>query len=284
MIDEVQLKEKLQILAQNDFRLEESNDLSVLIPEMQFHIGSTDAFLRDNLIYRAFTRWILSENTISNVQLRDLLHKTIGEQYIFYNIGEQNTDTVFRRSFSILLLPLIITAHRSRSFLTQTEIHQVKEALFRYLREEKDRRRYVNNKGWAHTTAHAADALDDLAQCSELDEADLIDILEAIRTVISAQDTGYIQDEEERMVTAVISIINRSLVSDVKFVQWIRDFANLVLSINSIPQELIIRANIKNFLQSLYFRLQWEYVKDIYCAPINQTLRTISLFTGQEEG
>ena len=59
MLNEIQLKEKLQVFAENKFHLSENDDLSEIIPDMLNHIGSTDSYLRDELIYSAFgMRWI----------------------------------------------------------------------------------------------------------------------------------------------------------------------------------------------------------------------------------
>ena len=51
-----------------------------------------------------------------------------------------------------------------------------------------------------------------------------------------------------------------------------------------MPQGIMMRANIKNFLQSLYFRLDWEQMADKFSIPINQTLQKISLFSDQDTG
>ncbi len=282
MLNEIQLKEKLQALAQNEFRLSANEDLAMLIPDMLLHIGATDSLLRDNLIYTAFATWILDYNILSPEQLRGLLQQILGKQHMSHNIGEKNTDTVFRRSFSVLLLPLFLIRHRSQPFLTQAEIYQVKEKLLCYLSNEKDRRGFVNKKGWAHAIAHAADALDDLVQCTEIGENDLREILEAIQTVISIEDVAYTCGEDERMVTVATAIIKRQLLPDTEFAQWIQGFADPALIVRSMPQRIIIRTNIKNFLQSLYFRLQWEQLTDEFNTPISQTLHKISLFTNQE--
>ncbi len=282
MLNETQLKKKLEAIAQNDFRLSE-DDLSAILPEMMHHIGSTDSQLRDELIYTAFGTWILEHNSLSPTQLRGLLQKVLSDQQMFYNIGEQNGDSIFRRSFSVLLLPLILIAHRSTPFLTSAEISQVKVELLRYLNQEQDLRGFVEDKGWAHGMAHAADVLDDLAQCVELNEADLIEILVAIRAMIAMQDVGYIHGEDERAITAVIAIINRRLISEADFTQWIHSFVAPVLAVQSMPQNLVIRTNVKNFLQSLHFRLKWEKMSDKYEASINQTLSKISFYSNLEE-
>ena len=284
MINESQIKEKLQELAKNEFRLSENDDLPKLLPELLSHIGSTDYYLRDDLIYSAIAAWVLEHNAIHHEELRELLQKILGDQHIFYRIGEWGTDSVFRRSFSVLLLPLILIAHRSQPFLSKTEVIQVKEKLLQYLKEEKDRRGFVSEKGWEHAIAHSADSLDDLAQCAEISESDLREILAAIRAIISTHEVVYIHGEDERLVTATIAIIRRSLLPELEIAQWIRSFENPVLETDSMPQGIMMRANIKNFLQSLYFRLDWEQMADKFSIPINQTLQKISLFSDQDTG
>jgi hypothetical protein len=284
MLNEMQLKEKLQVFAENKFHLSENDNLSEIIPDMLNHIGSTDSYLRDELIYSAFGTWILRYNVIDQEQLRSLLPIILDEQHMLYKIREQNTDSVFKRSFSVLLLPLLLIIHRSQPFLTAPEIHQIKEKLLYYLESEKDLRGFVIEKGWAHSIAHAADALDDLAQCSELSKTDLAEILEAIRKVICVKDTGYIHGEDERIVTVVIAIIKRELISEIEIAQWIQSFADNMLSVKSMPEKQIVRSNVKNFLQSLYFRLQWEQVTSKFDTPINQALQKINPFIKHEGG
>jgi len=284
MLTEIQLKEKLQALAQDKFHLSGNDDLSEMIPAMLNHIGSTDSYLRDDLIYSAFGTWILRYNAIDREHLRNLLPIILDEQHILYKIGEHNTDSVFTRSFSILLLPLLLITHRSQPLLSAPEIDQIKEKLLYYLENEKDRRGFVTEKGWAHAIAHAADALDDLAQCSEMNKSDLVEILEAIRKVICIEGTAYIHLEDERMVTAVMAIMKRQLLTDAEIVQWLDAFSTQTLTISSAPERHVIRANVKNFLQSLYFRLQWEQVTNKFDAPINQTLQKINPFHTPEGG
>ncbi|PKO16104.1 MAG: hypothetical protein CVU39_08735 [Chloroflexi bacterium HGW-Chloroflexi-10] len=284
MMNETELKEKLQKLAQNGFRFAENEDLSEIIPEMLNHIGSTDSYLRDDLIYSAFGTWILRYDVIDHEKLREMLPIILGDQHLLYRIGEQNTDSVFRRSFSALLLPLLLISHRSKPFFTPAEIYQIKEKLLYFLKNEKDHRGYIPEKGWAHAVAHAADALDDLAQCTELNNNDLAEILDVIRSAICIQDTGYIHLEDERNITAVIAILKRQVLTEKEIIRWIESFADQTLLINAMPEKLVIRANVKNFLQSLYFRLQWELGKNEYETPINQTLHKINLFSKPEDG
>lgn len=281
-LSEKELKEKLQALAQNGFRPTEKESLSELIPAMLNHIGSTDGYLRDELIYSAFGTWILRYNVLSSKQLCDLLPVILDEKHMLYKLGEQDTDSVFTRSFSILVLPLLLITHRAHPLFSAPEINRIKEKLFYYLENEKDRRGFVREKGWAHAIAHAADALDDLAQCAEMNKTNLAEILEAIRKVICVESTCYTHSEDERMVTAVLAVFGRNLLSEVEMNQWVEGFFDTVSTINEVPEKHILRTNAKNFLQSLYFRLQWERMPIKLDTAISQTLRRINPFAKQE--
>ena len=282
MLTEQQLKEKLQVLARNKFQPAKNEDLSELIPAMLTYIGSTDSDLRDELIYSAFGTWILHDKRLSQEQLHQLLPIVLDERHMFYGLGGQDTDSVFTRSFSILLLPLLLIAHRAQPFMSVAEVHEVKEKLLDYLAREKDLRGFVSEKGWAHAVAHSADALDDLVQCVEMEHADLAAVLVAIRDVVCATRMGYTHLEDERLVTPVIALLNRQLLPDALVTAWIESFAGRVQLIQTMPERLIIRSNVKNFLQSLYFRLQWEPVTYKFESSINRTLQKINPFKKTE--
>jgi hypothetical protein len=111
---------------------------------------------------------------------------------------------------------------------------------------------------------------------------DLVEALVVVQGAVCNQFAGYTHLEEERMITAIIATLKRQLVSNEEITQWIQGFVDFTLTVNSMPEKLIIRANVKNFLQSLYFRLQWAQKTDKYDTAINQALRNINLFTHYE--
>ena len=164
MYTETDLKDQLQSIAQNKFSVSPSIEPFELALKMVNHIGSPDSQLRDDLIYTAFATWILEYKLFNGEQLRQLLASVLDDKHMFYCIGEENTDSVFTRSFSVLLLPLILIANREERFLTDTHIQQIKTKLLQYLDGEKDLRGYVEGSGWAHAVAHVADTFDDLVQ------------------------------------------------------------------------------------------------------------------------
>jgi hypothetical protein len=279
MLNELELKEKLQAFARTDFKPAENVDITVLLSDMLQFIGSTDSVLRDDLIYSAFANWILEYRLISPEMLSDLTMKVITNDHIFYRIGEVGTDSVFRRSFSMLLLPLILIYHRSQPFLSKEEIYRIKDALLRYEKEEKDRRGFVDVKGWAHSAAHYADALDDLARCSEMGTSDLREILHTLTSLLCRQDETYCWGEDDRFATVILAILGSQLLSHEELEEWIHNLAETSLAVTVHPQKMILRSNIKNFLQSLYFRVQWEFPDHAILPHIERALYRISPYT-----
>lgn len=279
MLNELELKEKLQAFARMDFKLEENADVSLLLPDMLQYIGSTDSVLRDDLIYSALASWILEYRLINPEILRDLAMQVITDDHIFYRIGEVGTDSVFRRSFSMLLLPLILIYHRSQPFLSKEEIYRIKDALLRYEKEEKDHRGFVEVKGWAHSAAHYADALDDLARCGEMDASDLREILLTVASMLSRQDWAYCWGEDDRFATVILAVLGRQLLSNEELEEWIRNLSESALAVTVHPQKMILRSNIKNFLQSLYFRVQWEFPAHAILPTVERALYRISPYT-----
>lgn len=271
------LKERLNRISEDGFRVDSDKERFELALTAMAQIGSTDPELRDELIYTAFCFWILEQEAFTAVHLHQLFDLAIDENHLFYRLGEKGTDAVFTRSFSVLLLPLLLIAHRQRPYLTQPEIIKLKETVIRYLELEQDVRGYDAEKGWAHAVAHAADALDDLALCEELGAEDLRDILTAVQHKIGTNDYVFVHEEDERMVTAVTSLLSRQVLSEAEITNWIGSFAPFVAKMDAGPTSSRY-LNVKNFLRSLYFRLCGQGEYEVICPVIFAAAKEIGRF------
>jgi len=267
------LKEKLSEIKMNNYIV--PSDISpfdfALI--MMKNIGSPDPELRDLLINRVICNWIRN-NVFTNEQLIELLNINIDNNHLFYKIGEQEDDSVFMRAFCVLNIGEIIYTHRNNKFLSDTTIKHVKEILIQYYLKEKDLRAHVDNKGWADSVSHGADALNEIILCDSINHADLLDILNAIKSKICINNYTYIDFEDERITTAVVSAINRNTLEHSEIIDWIKDFKN----ISKTGQHHIdfrIIMNIRNFLRSLYFRLLNENNLPELIESIKETLNCI---------
>ena len=106
----MELKETLQSFSTMTFAARQALLLEngeTLLQQMLSQIGSTDAELRDHLIYRTFVT-LLSDDMLNSQQLQFLFDTATSEEYVYSFIGEEHTDSVFTRSFSALLIAGIL--------------------------------------------------------------------------------------------------------------------------------------------------------------------------------
>nr|WP_154982920.1 DUF2785 domain-containing protein [Paenibacillus xylanexedens] len=263
------LKEKLMYIRENQYQAQ--SDAFVLIQEMLHNIGTVDAQLRDELIYTTLSHWIPGLS-LTTSELEHILTTVLDRDHLLYGLGETHSDSVFTRSFSMLVIPLLFMRHAASPFLSSDRIHQIKDVVFHNVREEKDYRGYDETKGWAHAVAHAADVLEDLAQYNELDEADLSTMLDLVYEKMTISDRVYSDGEDERMITPVMCILDRNILSQASVQQWIQRFGTVENESEFLPA-FRQKNNIKNFLKSLYFRIKFHGVYDAaLCPTIEQTL------------
>ncbi|MBU5439642.1 DUF2785 domain-containing protein [Tissierella sp. MSJ-40] len=276
-MDKSYLIQKLRTIKKEEYKLGKGENALELALIMLRYIGDTDSELRDDLIYSVMSNWIVND-VFSVDELYKILGISLDDGHLFYNIGNID-DSVFTRSFSMLIVAAILYAHRKNNFLTKEDLGIVKDKLICYMRKEKDLRGYVDKKGWAHSVAHGSDALDEIAQCTEIDKEDLREILNIIYEKVEVDYYIYIHDEDERMITAVMSILNREMLSESEIISWIVGFRqNLKLGKYSDKNDNIY-INIKNFLRGLYFRILKEDKSSKYLYIIQEKLENIKLST-----
>ncbi|PFA17813.1 MULTISPECIES: DUF2785 domain-containing protein [Bacillus cereus group] len=269
MDEQQELKQELQQIKNNNYAVPEDVDAYPYAQWMLDSIGSPDADLRDDLIYSTIERWITGE-VFRQKELRGLLLQTLSPDYLFYKIGEKGTDSVFKRAFSILIPPLILSVHEKEPFLSEEQLYSVAEQVFEYVYLEQDVRGYVEGKGWAHSTAHAADALNALARTIRNREFSHA-ILAAVRHKVRLHDYVYINFEDERLVTAVMSVWNQNILTEEEWNKWLHTFT--IIEEASVSQNDILVQNIRSFLRSLYFRALEQEGNSSFTIAIRETLK-----------
>ncbi|WP_440115726.1 DUF2785 domain-containing protein [Paenibacillus sp. QZ-Y1] len=257
-MDALALKQKLLHIQSANLSAHEVDHSYELALHMMQHIGSPDPVLRDELIYVTFATWI-GQGTFSEEQLRQLLHIAMDDQHLFYGIGEKGTDSVFTRSFSVLLLPPILNVDRQQPFLKKEDIEVIHRRLTTYLELEQDVRGYIDDKGWAHAPAHAADAVEDLAQSPYMERAALLELLYAFTGKITQSDVVYIHDEDQRIAYAVVTILRRNLLDESDIAVWLQSLNRAdKLEGKSHLEISQMSLNVRVFLQTLYLSLRTE--------------------------
>lgn len=251
----IELKEILLEIKNGEKSWKEA-ETAVIVASMMAHIGSTDSELRDKLIYTRFFELIF-EGQLEQDLMIELLEMALSDEFLFKGIGGNGTDSVFTRTFTTLLIALILYSDNEDNFLDAATVGNVKDKLIAYIDKEVDLRGYVQDKGWAHAAAHAADAFEELVKNRKLPQEDYPELLDVLWNKIFISDYVYIHDEEERILIPILQMTNQGF-----------DFGILEELIKTIPKMLKSRKeeiteeeywmlffNSKTFLKSFYMKI-----------------------------
>lgn len=260
-----------------DFATPSTHTLSDLTPELLSLLGSTDPQLRDVFAYPILEAWI-SRNLYTTDELRALARQ-LGEN-LKVGLGEQDTNSVFLRAFSVLVLAEMVYHHNEHPFFEEADIRQVLEQVLAYYPAEQDLRGYVPGLGWAHAVAHGADLLFVLAENNYLDASDLERIMHALAAKIAPPVAhAYLYNEDQRITRAVLGALRRDLLSLSFLRAWLDGLTSyegqkvsfdgiLTGEPRLIPSEIGIRVlhNTRQFLSALYVHLTLDEQKPAIAA------------------
>lgn len=233
-----------------------NEDLNELIRQMLLQIGSTDSELRDKLIYSTFVK-LIKGNYLDAQQLRHIIQTCLDQHHLFYQLGETNSDSVFTRSFSSLIIAAILEKDADTKFLSDDIYLRVFICSHTYLRQESDTRGYVEEKGWAHSIAHGADLLVSAVEHPNYKKEIFQEYLATIQACLFKGEV-YTDNEDERLINVIESLVKKDL-SEVELETWVTNlFTELKILFEKEADSLYFyrtKVNISNFAKSLYFRL-----------------------------
>jgi hypothetical protein len=271
-----QLKKRLLEIRSNNWNIPDGINKRQFALELMDNIGSTDPVLRDDLILSMLWKMIV-DKVLSQEEIKELLEVSLSDKHLFYKVGEKEDDSVFNRAFTVLIIRLIMYYQNNygEDLLSEEELIRVFNDFIKYVRQERDLRGYDKDKGWAHAIAHSGDALRTFAYCKYIGHVQLIEILEVIKEKVDVSYYVYINEECERLVSAVINVIERNELSEEEIISWIRSFEELEKP-DKFPEEHYWRENVKNLLRSLYFRLKFRKGSDKIINEIEKVLHNIN--------
>lgn len=256
-----------QSIADNDYAVPAGYSLEVLTTELLTQLGSTEQALREELVYPILDAWIsrgyYSVDDLNNMAIQLSSNLTNG-------LGEQGTDTVLLRSYSLLTLTSIVYEDGRQRWLENGLVMQLFEDALAHLAAEKDLRGYDNEQGWLHAIAHSADYLFAFALHPLIEARDLERVMDAVAAKVSEPVAHvYLYSEEERLTRTVMGVLQRDMLPLAFFVGWLQRLihpqgrtalnANFesgeLMKIVRSETETCVRHNIKQLLYSLYFQL-----------------------------
>ena len=128
-------------------------------------------------------------------------------------LGDRDNDTVFRRSFSALLLAECVARDNQQRLLARQQDPALGRPDRRVVLREHDLRGCVPGKGWAHTMAHGADALGALARSAAFDAPELTVLLDVLADrLLLPTEQLFVAGEPDRMAAGALQVLRRNLV------------------------------------------------------------------------
>lgn len=226
--------------------------LADLTAELTRMLGDPDPDRRDSIAYPTLATWIergVYDDLLSGLGDGMASGLTVG-------LGERDTDTVYRRSFSVLLLGECLRRDNARSLLPGAKVLEWGDRIATWLLRERDLRGYIPNRGWAHAVAHGADALAELAASSHAGKAELTVVLDVVADrVLARTDTLFTAGEPDRLAAATMAVLRRNVVPLSILEPWVARIAGgaSARAHNGDPYRLT--GNPEAFLRALHLQV-----------------------------
>lgn len=246
--------------------------LDELTAELTTMLGDPDPQRRDALAYPTLTTWIQRG-------VYDDLLTGLGDGMaagLAVGLGESGTDSVFRRSFSVLVLGECIARDNGKPLVPGGKVLEWGDRIATWLLRERDLRGFVPHKGWAHAVAHGADALAALANSPHLTTPELTVILDVVADrVLARSDVVHVHAEPDRLAAATLAVLRRNQVPLTVMEPWVNRIAGVAAAAEpdgaDSPDELrglgavdgpapdrdpyLVTGNAESFLRALYLQL-----------------------------
>ena len=228
--------------------------LADLTTELTTMLGSTDAVVRDGLAYPVLATWI-------ERGVYDHLLPGLGDGMaagLRVGLGESRSDTVFRRSFSVLVLAECVARDNRAGLVPGAKVLQWGDHVATWLVRERDVRGYVPGSGWAHAVAHGSDAIAVLAASPWFGTAELTVLLDVLADrLLLPVDRAYDCGEPDRLASATVAILRRNAVPFTVVEPWVARIRAAALEtalVDAAPQARV--ANAQAFLRALHLQVE----------------------------
>ncbi|EAF6700438.1 DUF2785 domain-containing protein [Listeria monocytogenes] len=253
-------------LKQNNYILPNNPDASnEIIDTMLSYLSSIDSELRDHIAYNIFSEWLVVQDNLTTEQKMRIYNYAVNKNNLLFKINIIDSDAVFQRSFLALIIALLLENNKVHNFLTDNEIRKTLDLLIELLEKEKNTHSFIEEKGWAHCIAHAADALDELIYQRAINEIDVKKIMTAITFFYKNNTNILTGEEDERLSNILITALFEQKINNEEVKNWLNSISETIPS--HLPEIPLI--NIKQFTQTLLIKLTvLNYDVDFNLFPI----------------
>jgi hypothetical protein len=237
----------------NGLKVPDDRPLAELTSELTAMLGDPDPAVRDGIAYPTLATWVAEgvyDELLEGLADGIATGLTIG-------LGDEATDTVFRRSFSVLVLADCIERDNREHLVPPTAMVSWGDRVASWFVRERDLRGWVPGKGWAHAAAHGADALAALAASEAMGRMELTVLLDVVADRLLLPTGHFLtHGETDRLARATMRILRRDLVGLDVLEPWLARLAQ-----NARPHGLgeadpfLVAGNVQSYLRSLHLQL-----------------------------
>lgn len=226
--------------------------LGDLTAELARMLGDPDPDVRDGIAYPTLATWIQRG-------VYDDLLPGLGDGMasgLAVGLGERDTDTVFRRAYSALVLSECIARDNSRPLVPGGKVLEWGDRIATWLLRERDLRGYVPGKGWAHAVANGADALAALAASPHVAKPELTVLLDVIADrILARSERLFASGEPDRLAAATMAVLRRDVLPLSIVEPWIARIAAATTSRSHRDDPFLHSGDAEAFLRALYLQL-----------------------------
>ena len=237
----------------NGLKVPGDRPLTDLTTELTAMLGDPDPAVRDGIAYPTLTAWITNG-------VYDNLLDGLGDGMaagLIVGLGQDDSDTVFRRSFSVLVLAECIERDNRAHLVSPGTMVRWGDRVASWFVRERDLRGFVPGKGWAHAVAHGADAIAALAASEAMGRLELTVLLDVLADrLLLPTEYHLVHGEPDRLARATMRVLRRDLVSLEVLEPWLARLANSARP-NGLSEHdpYFVSGNVQSYLRALHLQL-----------------------------
>jgi len=241
-----------QVVA-DGLKVPQERSLVEMTEDLTRMLGDPDPEVRDGIAFPTMATWI-------DEGVYDDLLVGLGDGMchgLDIGLGDPESDTVFRRSFSALILTECIDRTTRAALGGPNVVLRWGDRIMSWYSRERDLRGFVPGKGWAHAVAHGADALGALARSPVLGRLELTVILDVIADrLLTPTDTFFVCGEGDRLAYATMHLLRRDILGIDVLEPWVARLAAGAVGRGSIQRNpYLVAGNVQSYLRSLHLQL-----------------------------
>ena len=228
--------------------------LAELTSELTAMLGDPDPRRRDEIAYDLLATWI-------SQGVYDELLEGLGDGMttgLRVGLGERETDTVFRRSFSALVLAACVERDNLAQLLAPEVLLRWGDHIAGWLVRERDLRGFVPGKGWAHAVAHGADVVRSLAGAPSFGRLELTVLLDVLADrLLQPSSPPLVHGEADRLAAATLAVLRRNVLGLDVLEPWLARLgaAGAPTSDDPALDPYLLAGDVQAFLRALHLQV-----------------------------